>query len=116
MACAYGFRPSTGRHKEPGDALSSTDSRCFYVNLLRSQFRALQEASIFRGKFSKMTALHNRADMVPRFTAFPLGNADEKEREVAEKHMGFDALVLAMIERPELKCRLQRPGRLFLLP
>jgi hypothetical protein len=28
LACAYGFRPSTGRHKGPADGLSSTDSRC----------------------------------------------------------------------------------------
>jgi len=60
-----------------------------------------------------MTTLHNRPDMVPRFAGFPLSNADKKKRQVAEKHVGLDAFVLAMIERPELKCRLQRPEGSF---
>jgi hypothetical protein len=46
---------------------------------------------------------------IPGFSRLSLGNPHQKERQVAEKYMSLDSLVLAMIERSKLKGGLQRP-------
>lgn len=54
-----------------------------------------------------MKTLHDGANPVPRETCFLLRDADKQENKEAEKHMGIDALILPMINRPQIQGGLQ---------
>ena len=56
-----------------------------------------------------MKTLHTGPDLVPGDARFPLGDPHKKEGQKADEHVGGDALVLMMVEGPELQGRLQRP-------
>jgi len=50
-----------------------------------------------------MKALHCTSDAVPGDAGFSLGNAHQKQREETEEHMGFDPVVLPVINRPQIQ-------------
>jgi len=60
-----------------------------------------------------MKTFHDRPDAVPGFPRLPLRDPDQQQRQIAEKNVGPDPLLLAVIERSQVERRLQRSERPF---
>lgn len=57
-----------------------------------------------------MKTLHGGPDPVPGDTGLPLGEPNEEKRQQADEHVGGDAVVFVVVERPEFEGGLEGPG------
>ena len=60
-----------------------------------------------------MQTLHGGPDPVPGKTGLPLGDPDEEKRQKADEHVGGDAVVFVVVERPEFEGGLEGPEGLL---
>ena len=60
-----------------------------------------------------MTTVHDRADSVPGLARLVLRDPNKKKRKITEEYVSPDPFFFAMIERPEIERRFERPERAF---
>jgi len=85
------------------------------VLLILGQFGPLKNIPVFPKEFPKVDSVHGRPDRVPGLSRFPLGHSHHMQGQPAQKHVGSDPILFAMMDGAKFERGLQRPeGALYL--
>ena len=79
------------------------------VLLILGQFRPLKNTLVFPKEFPKVDSVHGRPDRVPGLPRLPLGHPYQMQGQPAQKDVGSDPILFAMMDGTKFERGLQRP-------